>query len=515
MQLIQGALAVLTLPCLAKADGDGNPRGKISVRHAPSPVETPTIEGGTPTIEGYTFRGMGCCENSEGNVYGYAAGSGETVEECAVACAELHASDVMFVGINFHPNWRGSSNCNCMQDNRGNGKITSAGGWCSEELCYSYDEADHSSPDNDGDDDYRYNNGWWGDDLDVSQDHSGGFPLALEDDGFENGLYEVVDTDSRGGCVRFRLIYKHDNIGQIIGNSGRFLPIEIIGVDQNDNRIWGYFQDDTTGEWDRKRTKWGRALDGSLAGQVDGNIIGISMSDQMFSLWGDFSNFNYSTKSGFKCSSRPASIGDWSWGNSRGVYCPDIDDHQLRKYTWHGANNGGPTRLAVNWVRVSKLSRLGPESSIYGISTKGSLFTLWNDDGTMRSARIYNKAPITNVRAVGGLSDAYARGVFVSNGENRVYNVYWDGDWKAKEIALDYMDVEWKKIWLNDWISQSQYVYFGSRDGTTYVLYGAQYMCTDIWCFGPEGPIDEHHLYRLDFVGDTDRYAATLLRHWD
>jgi len=111
-------------------------------------VPSPETEVPAPEIDGYEFRGMGCCENSEGSVYNYETIPGDTVEECATACEESFSSDESFVGVNFHPNWFGSSNCNCMKDTTwsgeaaGNGKITSAGGWCHEELCYSYNEAE-------------------------------------------------------------------------------------------------------------------------------------------------------------------------------------------------------------------------------------------------------------------------------------------------------------------------------------------------------------------------------------
>lgn len=111
--------------------------------NAPQGPEVPA-----PSIGGYEFRGMGCCENSMGSVYGYDTVPGDTIEQCAVACKETYSSDEYFVGINFHPNWFGSANCNCMKDKTwsgeaaGNGKITGAGGWCHEEYCYSYNEAD-------------------------------------------------------------------------------------------------------------------------------------------------------------------------------------------------------------------------------------------------------------------------------------------------------------------------------------------------------------------------------------
>lgn len=92
---------------------------------------------------------MGCCQNSVGSYYNYDTIPGDTVEQCAVACKETYSSDEYFVGINFHPNWFGSANCNCMKDKSWfgeatkNGKITGAGGGC-QELCYSYNEVSFS-----------------------------------------------------------------------------------------------------------------------------------------------------------------------------------------------------------------------------------------------------------------------------------------------------------------------------------------------------------------------------------
>merc|ERR1719401_194559 len=106
----------------------------------------PLLATGGANIDGYEFRGMGCCENAEQEYYPYETVSGGTVEECAAACKENYSSDPYFVGINFHPDWFGSANCNCMRDTNGNGAITSAGGWCDEELCYSYNEANPPAP---------------------------------------------------------------------------------------------------------------------------------------------------------------------------------------------------------------------------------------------------------------------------------------------------------------------------------------------------------------------------------
>jgi len=108
-----------------------------------------------PTIEDFTFEGMGCCINSEDEVFDYETVPGDTVEECAAACSQTYSSDPLFAGINFLPdvnNW-GWTNCNCMKAvthaGEPNGKIVGAGGWCHiyDELCYSYNLADPPSVD--------------------------------------------------------------------------------------------------------------------------------------------------------------------------------------------------------------------------------------------------------------------------------------------------------------------------------------------------------------------------------
>ena len=81
-----------------------------------------------------------------GDFYNYVTITGETVEECAAACREKFSSEEYFVGINFYPDFFGSSNYKSMKDTEwsgeaaGKGQITGAGGWCTEELCYSYNE---------------------------------------------------------------------------------------------------------------------------------------------------------------------------------------------------------------------------------------------------------------------------------------------------------------------------------------------------------------------------------------
>eukprot|EP00579_Thalassiosira_antarctica_P032235 CAMPEP_0202002852 /NCGR_PEP_ID=MMETSP0905-20130828/8599_1 /ASSEMBLY_ACC=CAM_ASM_000554 /TAXON_ID=420261 /ORGANISM="Thalassiosira antarctica, Strain CCMP982" /LENGTH=243 /DNA_ID=CAMNT_0048559885 /DNA_START=114 /DNA_END=841 /DNA_ORIENTATION=+ len=212
----------------------------------------------------------------------------------------------------------------------------------------------------------------------------GGFPNYTEG---ENGLYEVsVSGWPYEACVQYHLIYEDDNIGQIVASS-LFDPIEIIGVDSATNRIYGYHQVSApSGGWERKRTAWGYALDGSLVAEPvetgeAAPIAGVARDGTMFSLWGDFNNFNYSDKSKLKCAGRPAIIGDWSgfFAGSRGNYCPGEGNNQLRKYTWH--DSGGSTADELNWVPASKIARLGPKSNIYGVSSNGNLIQLWDEKG--------------------------------------------------------------------------------------------------------------------------------------
>ena len=93
-----------------------------------------------PTIDGFTFVGKGCCENAKGDTYAYETiyENVDDVEACAVACKKKYSSSESFVGINFLLRGSGYTNCNCMMDESNNGAITGAGGWCNDELCYSY-----------------------------------------------------------------------------------------------------------------------------------------------------------------------------------------------------------------------------------------------------------------------------------------------------------------------------------------------------------------------------------------
>ena len=104
-----------------------------------------------------------------------------------------------------------------------------------------------------------------------------------------NGLYEIIVPDTfvgmrscntSGKCVQFNLLMEADNIGQIIAAPARYDPIQVIGVDQVTNRIYGYYPTDSDSGWDRKRTVWGKAKDGSMR-SFDKAVIGLSTKDRV------------------------------------------------------------------------------------------------------------------------------------------------------------------------------------------------------------------------------------------
>ena len=101
-----------------------------------------------------------------------------------------------------------------------------------------------------------------------------------------HGLYEVIipydawtTSVCNDRCVVFRLLMEADNIGQIIAAPTKYAPIQVIGVDQVTNRIYGYYPT-ASGGWDRKPTQWGDAKDGSLS-CTDNGVIGLSKNDKV------------------------------------------------------------------------------------------------------------------------------------------------------------------------------------------------------------------------------------------
>ena len=88
---------------------------------------------------------------------------------------------------------------------------------------------------------------------------------------------------------------------------------------------------------------------------------------------------------------------------------------------------------------------------------------------------------LIGIKALAGLDDEWGHGIFVVNKYDKVYNVWWDGEWKAKEI---------------DWVSQ---VLFGTYKKKVYMLRGIEH---PTWC----EPLIEYLIERLDYVDRDDRY---------
>ena len=103
------------------------------------------------------------------------------------------------------------------------------------------------------------------------------------------GLYEVfekpnadsVDCTGVGTqCVVFELIYEMENLGQIIAAPEKYEPMQIIGVDQVTNKIYGFTPKNNYAYWERKQTVWGDAKSGSLS-STDGEVIGLSSNNRV------------------------------------------------------------------------------------------------------------------------------------------------------------------------------------------------------------------------------------------
>lgn len=105
-----------------------------------------------------------------------------------------------------------------------------------------------------------------------------------------DGLYEVTVPDPDpygwyerrygvGRYVLFKLLIEARDIGQIIAAPAHYDPMQVIGVDQVTNRIYGYYPT-ASGTWDRKRTAWGDAKDGSMR-SFDWEVIGLSTNDRV------------------------------------------------------------------------------------------------------------------------------------------------------------------------------------------------------------------------------------------
>ena len=100
------------------------------------------------------------------------------------------------------------------------------------------------------------------------------------------------------------------------------------------------------------------------------------------------------------------------------------------------------------------------------------------------------------IRSIGAGEPGYARGLFVSDDEQRIYNVYWESGWKVKEMD---------SISMN---GPDSSVYFGYYNDHAYVL-ESQYVFCGAGCY--TGPQLFQMITRYDFVGGSDRYDKTIL----
>ena len=102
------------------------------------------------------------------------------------------------------------------------------------------------------------------------------------------GLYELLDPNSNdpsfcnysSRCVVFKLVAQVENIGQIIAAPEKYEPMQIIGVDQVTNKIYGFTPKNNYAYWERKQTVWGDAKSGSLS-STDGEVIGLSSNNRV------------------------------------------------------------------------------------------------------------------------------------------------------------------------------------------------------------------------------------------
>ena len=139
-----------------------------------------------------------------------------------------------------------------------------------------------------------------------------------------------------------------------------------------------------------------------------------------------------------------------------------------------------------------QIGRLSPSSNIYGVSTNGNLLVLWDEKDVAVHSAPLNLPELTQVLSVGGVDNGYARGIFASNDDHRVFNVYWEDGWKTKEMPI-YFETDGQTT-----------VLFGNHDDKTYVLYGS----TPFSCTCPA----EYILERFDFVGGADRHEAVQIQ---
>jgi len=109
------------------------------------------------------------------------------------------------------------------------------------------------------------------------------------------------------------------------------------------------------------------------------------------------------------------------------------------------------------------------------------------------------------IRSIGAGEPGYARGFFVSDDENRIYNVYWESGWKVKE--MDSLSTG------SNSVSYTVSIFFGYYNDHAYVLQSAYVFCAPPSCY--TGTQLHQMITRYDFVGGSDRYDQTHLSYYD
>lgn len=335
------------------------------------------------------------------------------------------------------------------------------------------------------------------------------FPLPLA-----KGLYQVIDDVE--SCVEFRLIYETSSIGQIVPVARKNLaPIEVIGVDKQTNKIYGYYPDEGSpgGLWQRKSTLWGDAIDGTLAWGPEGEIGGVSTNGKLFNLWGEFeSNFNYAKHDNINCSTLPFSAANIEWlspySNFRGLYCID-DDGIFTKYTWNSDSNGGPTSSTLDWTPAKRIMRLTESSNIYGISSSGGVVTLAGCDGCGGEdilSRLIHVQP-HSVREVAGIdSEPHFFSLKRVSGACDVLSYVYRGSecfasWDVKEMST-------RDLFNIGGCSKGT---LGSYDGHAYLLHKTSITHKS----NPPMIRNVDVLYRLDVIGGVDMFHAIEIQRSD
>jgi len=205
-------------------------------------------------------------------------------------------------------------------------------------------------------------------------------------------------------------------------------------------------------------------MDGSLVEATNRNgpngIIGVSTDGRMVGIWGDFNKFVAGRSQTVYCNSKPAGISEWATP-FRGRYCPANGNGQIAKYTWHG-DKSKERDSNLMWETARSITRLSPESGIFGISTQGKLLTLVNDGDTILSVPIRpTLLGDKNIGAVGGVGENDEEGIYVLS-EGMLYNVYKESD----ACKLSY---NWKAVAV---MPTDSITLFANHGGTAYMLTG-------------------------------------------